>query len=260
MMQAYKLRLIDVKGRVWNLNDCRSPVRVRHGGWPTLTARATQHTVGLAGGGRRVVPGRGRITDGSGALTVGFYPEVGRDLREVRRRWIDGWAFDEPCQLQVVGAEREGKYTALVRLDEGREIDQPQTLNFATFFELAMPIVWDKSGWVSKRTRPGPDATITNNGMANAVVSIEWGSGGTVTMPSGATFTLPYTADRRIITLDRGLSFPVTDLNGTPDKAMQRRLWGRALDEQVKPGQTKTFKGPTGCVFRYELREIEPWR
>lgn len=266
MMQAFKLRLVDVNGRVWHLNDPNSPVRVRHGGWPGVSAKVTQQTIPLARGGRRVVPGRGRVADTSGTLTVGLYPGVGVDLRRVRRRWIDGWSFDEPCQLQVVGKEREGKYTLPLRLDGEREIPQPATINFDVFQELAMPVVVDRAVWASKRTRAGDNptqptvASITNTGVSTIGVSLEWGTGGRVTLPSGASFALPYTAQRRIITLDRSLSYPVTDLNGVEDKAMQERLWGVAMEETIKPKQTKVFTGPPGSVFRYELEVKEPWR
>lgn len=256
---AYDIHLIDVGGRVWELTNPASPVRVRYGGWPELSAAITQQTVGVAGGGVRLLPGGGMVSNGTGALTVGFYPDRGVNMLQLRREWVDGWAFDRYCTLNV-GRASEGIYSAQLRLDDSKTLPQPQTLNFDAYFEIATPVVWDRGVWSLAQARPGPRVEITNPGVANVVVAMEWQRGGTVTMPSGATFTVPTVTEPRVITLASGLSFPVTDLSGNPDETLRKQLWGRALDERVKPGQTKTFTGPTGCVWRYNVEVKEPWR
>lgn len=269
-----KIELYDVNGRVWNLNDPTSQVRIVRGGMPTLEAKLIPHKV--AG---RVQPGSGIPQSQQATMRVGFYPGP-EDLGTLKRRFRAGWAHDRECTLRVSG----GTMTPLeahLRLPDDGAIASPQVLSPRQVFEvMEVPMWWEDGVWWSKRfiaaTKDLPKKKInikdqlvnntaygfdlTNYGCvplkigvkshANGV-AIEWPSGMVLQADTnlvGAamreieepyigreTEIYPYT-----LWLDRKKGLSIVDVQGRPMLKMQRAWWSSASlgIEYVMPGET----------------------
>ena len=246
-----EVQLFDVNGRVWLLNDPASAVRVRKGGWPELSAKMSAT---MRDG--EPVRGRSRPTPGTATMTVGFYPGHG-DLGKQRRLFRAGWANDEYCTLQV---RRPGGVwvQARVRLPDdsvlpGREVATPDV-----FDTLAVPLAWDDGVWWARVVENGPTVVVRNTGLTPVVPSVSWDAGGRLGLPSGMSLTLPTVADGRVLSLNRRRAFPVTDRGGVPDRELQRRLWGKIVEEKIMPGSEGRFTLPPGARLMWDMGVSEP--
>ena len=246
-----EVQLFDVNGRMWELNNPRSAVRVVKGGWPELSAKmaATMRD-------GEPVKGRSRPVPGAATMTVGFYPGH-YDLGEKRRLFRAGWANDEYCTAQV---RRPGGvwHQARVRLPDdaalpGREVATPDI-----FDTLAVPLAWDDGVWWVRVVDEGTTVVVRNDGLTPVVPSVRWDAGGRLGFPSGMSVTLPTVAGGRVLSLNRRRGFPVTDRDGVPDRDMQRRLWGKIVEEKIMPGETGRFTLPPGATLVWDMGVSEP--
>lgn len=113
--------------------------------------------------------------------------------------------------------------------------------------------------WGPKQTATGT-TTITNTGEVIVRTAIRWeGDGGTVTMPSGARFTLPPTPTERILQLSDDESCVVTYPNGLEDRTLWRQMEGAVMPEPIIPTDHATMTVPDGATLEWHLGYSHPW-
>lgn len=113
--------------------------------------------------------------------------------------------------------------------------------------------------WGPTQTATGT-TTITNTGEVIIRTAIRWkGDGGTVTMPSGARFTLPPTTTERILQLSDDESCVITHPNGTPDRHLWEQMEGEVMPEPITPNDTATITVPPGATLEWHLGYTHPW-
>lgn len=250
-MRNAEITLVDITGRQWDLNTCSEPVRIVRGGLPELYGRAETRMVG----GRAV--STGRALPGGGTLTVGFYPTAGVDLNQVRAEFRAGWSNTEYCHLTVTtGVET----TARIRLADDVALPPRAELTPNIFDTLDVTVAWDDGVWLVPQAEEGPKATVVNAGVVDVRPGIYWQRGGTVTLYSGYTFTLPTVPEPRVLWLDRERGFPVEDMGGERDSELTSRLWGAVREECVPAGQQRTLTVPEGAHVAWNEGVSEPWR
>lgn len=245
------IELFDVNGRVWDLNNPESPVRIVRGGLGEFHAKAVA-TV-RAG---EVVRGGSKLTSFITSLTVGFYPGHGVNLGEQRRMFRAGWANDDYCQLRVT-PHNWLPVTARLRLPDDTGLPPRDVLTPSIYDTLQVPVYWEDGCWLAQMAGKGR-TEVVNTGVSRVKVWIVWQTGGTVTLPSGKRFTLPTVPEKRRILLDRAKGFPVTDIEGNPDRSLTRELWGRVVEERVMPRTSGVFTPPPGGVVEWEIGVPEP--
>lgn len=246
-----RIELFDVNGRAWRLNHPDSPVRIVKGGLGDFHTRAVATT--RAG---EVVRGGSKVTPMSTSLTVGFYPDHGVNLGRVRREFRAGWANDDYCHLRVIHGNNL-PVTARLRLPDDTGLPPREVLTPGIYDTLQVPVYWEDGCWLTQLSGNGR-TEVFNNGVSRVHVSIVWQTGGTVTLPSKKRFTLPTVPEKRRILLNRAKGFPVTDMNGEPDRTLTREIWGRAVEERIMPGTSGVFTPPTGGVVEWEIGVAEP--
>ena len=251
MHRNVEIELFDVNGRMWELNNPHSPVRVVKGGWPALSVKMT----GTMRDGEPV-RGRSRAVPGSGTLTVGFYPGHG-DLGETRRMFRAGWSHDEYCVLQE---RRRGGvwHQARLRLPDDGALPVRSVATPGIFDTLAVPVGWDDGVWWVRMVEDGPTVVVRNDGLVPIRPRVRWRSGGRLVLPSDMSVTLPSVPGVRELWLNRARAFPVTDVDGVPDRAVQGRLWGKIVEEKIMPGAEGRFTLPAGASLVWDVGVGEP--
>lgn len=99
--------------------------------------------------------------------------------------------------------------------------------------------------------------TVTNMGDVPIWPTVEWeGSGGSVKLPSGASFTLPAVHGPHMLSLARHMSGKVTSARGfEPDVTKQIG----AVGEQVPVGQQRVYEIPAGAKLHWREGVLDPW-
>lgn len=115
--------------------------------------------------------------------------------------------------------------------------------------------------WLESRSGSGDLVTVTNSGDTFVWPKIWWqGSGGEVAMPSGATFTLPSTAEPRTLMLNPDESAAVIDEHDQLDDILWRVIRGDVFGEGVPVGEERTYGLPSGAELAWDLGHYDPWR
>ncbi|WP_157108908.1 hypothetical protein [Corynebacterium aquilae] len=207
-------------------------------------------------------PGRIRtgltINESGGTLRVLLKAASAEDLDPLYRRWRQGWSAKQAGLLSMGGSSL-GRLTARVYLLD--PMPSPG-LNPQRLRAMRVEVTWvnDDGVWWTDEIRGTGQVTVTNVGDVTVKPKIRWsGSGGQVTVPSGATFTLPPTQHARILDFDNKKSYQVTDERGVLDKP----LWGR-LGEVVKPEVVpvlgrREYRLPPGAELVWQLGVLDPW-
>lgn len=188
-------------------------------------------------------PGRAGVIPGArkaGAIstTVSFllHDDGPVDLETL---WLDfrrGWSASRPSWIRV------GGWSLRVFLDG--MIAGPQVFPGAvSSVTVDVPIFAPDGVFFSGMFTATGDVVVTNYGDVPVWPDLHWkGSGGTVTTPSGATFTLPATGTSRSINLD----------------PLELRLEG-ALGECVMPGKSGRWILPDGASLSWRTAVLDPW-
>lgn len=113
--------------------------------------------------------------------------------------------------------------------------------------------------WLPKRTGDR-EVWVSNTGDVPVWPSITWfSSGGEVTLPSGASFNLPFIdQDQLRVSLDRAAVGVVTTLEGTPRPQITSQMFD-VVAEQVPPGTTRRFLLPQGATLEWQIGVFDPW-
>ena len=189
-----------------------------------------------------VVPGVRRF----GALTAtpSFYlhADDAESMQQLWRNFRRGWSADVASSLVVDAGHPAGVCAFDLFLD--KPIPGPSVVPEARLSMVVQVPVFCPSGlaWSEVLTGTG-SVTVTNFGDVPVWPKIRWvGSGGVVTCPSGATFTLPSSGTPREVVLD----------------PMLNRMDG-VLCENVPPGRSGTWVLPTGATLQWRLGVADPW-
>lgn len=115
--------------------------------------------------------------------------------------------------------------------------------------------------WEQRMFRRGPKVLVSNFGELPVWPEIVWqGAGGTVTLPSGAVFTLPPVAGRRRLCLDPAATGAVFDKDGKFDRSTWLGFDGAVFGEQTPPGGTAVYEIPAGAELVWNIYRRNPWK
>lgn len=111
--------------------------------------------------------------------------------------------------------------------------------------------------WSRELSADSKLVTVTNLGDVPIWPEIVWsGDGGKVTLPSGASFTLPRVTGRHVLPLARSKSGKVSGPRGF-DRGLTNQI--NAVGEQVPVGEQRTYKIPDGAELHWREGVLDPW-
>lgn len=194
--------------------------------------------------GHGVLPGRRRYGAIQAEIPFYLHANNGEEMAVIYKEFRAGWhLYDDPraipCQLSADADRPGGPYTLDLYLD--RHIPGPTVdMRHRTSTELTLA-VFGPTGLYRSATATGTGTvTIDNGGDGEIYPRIKTPGGGTVTAPSGATFTLP---DEPII------------INTHPQTLRTPGI----LPESVAPGGSATWELSPGVELQWELLVGDPW-
>lgn len=238
--------LITALGDKWRLSgtDRDSEVLSPYGSLVELRANASRSDLPVPGG-AGVLPGVRRFGPISTELEFYLKARDGEDLEDVHRRLRQGWAAatpDNPCVIIIESDNPLSPLTFELVVD-GVLPGVPVDMRRRSAESLMVPVVCFDGVAKSSVMAGTGEVTVTNHGDVSVWPKIRYkGTGGVVTNPSGAKFTLPRAAQETII-----------DLN-----PQTLRLDG-AFPESVPPGGTGAWVLPAGAQLEWTLGVADPW-
>lgn len=149
-----------------------------------------------------------------------------------------------------------------VRLNGAIEAPEQDPHVVDYIFEMVIPVISDSGLWYSDMIVNKTSVDVVNWGEFDIFPDITWrGKGGTVTLPSGATFTLPDAPlnKKRTMSLNASKSLVVRDENGDIDEGIWKKVWG-VIPEGVAPGNKGTYKIPSTASISYSVGVCDPWQ
>lgn len=258
----YRIKYISPEGKEWGLStESHQGVFLIEGGLDGLVGSSGDSvTTSTLLTGQRF---HGVHTEPmTGSLTCQIAPLSGDKVSDVMRRFRGAWSRHVPGTL-IIEDDDLGIFRANVRLSESIAAPFKQPDDNSSI-ECVIPLIADEGVWLfrhdSKTDKDGV-VKVKNWGDTQLTVRISWkGSGGQVTLPSGATFTLPETSEERILWLDNNKSLMVTDVDEKIDRELWKTVSYQALAETVPMGEEKVFKIPDGAVLIWDVATFDPWR
>lgn len=167
-------------------------------------------------------------------------------------------AFHHRKQGQLAVATRWG--TARLRVRRDGLIPDPKEVNGKTkTIELRIPVIADDGVWMLGPYSETGIAEVSNNGDTTVYVELQWsGTGGQVTLPSGAQLNLPSSPEPRKVLLNPWDACAVVNDKGSIDHS----LWNRidTIPEGIPPEETATFRLPAGVTAVWQVGILDPWR
>lgn len=123
---------------------------------------------------------------------------------------------------------------------------------------VAVRLVNDAGVGLVSMAQSGPSVTVTNWGDVPVSTEIDWdGVSGPVTLPSGASFALPYVSERHTLRLDRRHAGEVYDTEGRYVPGLTEQIG--AVAELVPVGGEHTYRIPGAAVLRWSVGVLDPW-
>lgn len=257
-MGRYAASMVDWRGELWDFT-ADWVAGIKSGGIDGLTGSLSDVAVTPLGVGGQVVvsqepaPIQGSLTfhcRGEGDRDAGqVYADLRRAFSPLRGR---------ESTLRVVSPTGE----ADLRVRRGGAMSDPvEDPSWSDMvLSVQVPVVADEGVWWLPPVVLFGEAPVVNSGDVPVFVTVGWsGAGGQVTMPSGATFTLPPVQETRYLHLSRRRSLSVTDGGGVRDDVLWRQLRGLA-PEVVPVGAQRTFRVPDGAWVEYRLGVLDPWQ
>lgn len=214
-----------------------------------LTGAVEDFPLRLVGRSGQVVnPGDSQVQPIEGGFTVvakspsvlkEFRGALSRSKQGVLRLRLDGGVFDLPARVG--------------------EVPPAPGLKPRRGTRLGVRFIGDGGVWLQPYTHTG-NVIVTNSGDVAIWVKIRWqGAGGVVTMPSGATFTLPTVTSPKTLWLDPGESNLITNDDDTIDETLWKQLRSQVFPESIKPGESKTITTPATATVLWEVGYFDPW-
>ncbi|WP_278721113.1 hypothetical protein [Corynebacterium matruchotii] len=166
-------------------------------------------------------------------------------------------AFSHYRLGQLAVATPRGVARLRCRLD-GTISDPTEVHSRSSGLELRIPLVADEGVWkVGPYTGAGK-INVSNFGDATTYLEITWQGGGPITLPSGATLTLPATSERRRLLLNPADSCAIIDDAGAVDHTLWQQI--PYLPEGVPAGGQRTYQLPAGATATWHVSTLDPWR
>ena len=166
-------------------------------------------------------------------------------------------AFSHYRLGQLAVATPRGVARLRCRLD-GTISDPTEVHSRSSGLELRIPLVADEGVWkVGPYTGAGK-INVSNFGDATTYLEITWQGGGPITLPSGATLTLPATSERRRLLLNPADSCAIIDDAGAVDHTLWQQI--PYLPEGVPAGRQRTYQLPAGATATWHVSTLDPWR
>ena len=194
----------------------------------------------------------------TGVLTTTIVPTEDTTIAQLLARWRTDWSRTTPGTLTI--AAPTGVLTTKVRL--AAAIDPPKKQpNKAKTLSITTQITADSGLWKTQPTTHHGTATIHNPGDVITWPTIAWTQSDTLTLPSGATITLPEATTQKILSLNPIDSRIVTNTDGTPDQETWQKVAPGLIPEGIPPGQYRTFKvTKTTTSITCSCFFLDPWR
>lgn len=166
-------------------------------------------------------------------------------------------AFSHYRLGQLAVATPRGVARLRCRLD-GTISDPTEVHSRSSGLELRIPLVADEGVWkVGPYTGAGK-INVSNFGDVTTYLEITWQGGGPITLPSGATLTLPATSERRRLLLNPADSCAIIDDAGAVDHTLWQQI--PYLPEGVPAGGQRTYQLPAGATATWHVSTLDPWR
>lgn len=187
---------------------------------------------------------RGRRRYGAMAETLEFYLHAndGESMEEVYKGFRQGWSMDAPSVMAVTADHERGTFYLDLWLEQhipGVTVDMRRRTS------TVLPVqVFNPDGLFRSELFTGTGlVTVTNWGDTVLYPKIRHsGSGGQVTNPSGATWILPPVQTETVTSLD-------------PEEL---RVVG-IFPEGVEPGESQSWKLPSGASLEWSVPVADPW-
>lgn len=175
------------------------------------------------------------------------------------RKWRRAWSPRDYATLRI---DDPDSWDAWLPLKLSEVIPDLPDIDPEGFEEFTQAVVSHPRHPYWRRTHvfQTPECVVANAGDHEGWVSVQWLRGGTVTMPSGATLTLPSVAEWRTIHLDPFESCDVVDAAGKRDVGLWRQLRNKVYPEPVPVGESRTFRIPQGAKLIFDERVDDPCR
>lgn len=245
----YELDLVSPTGETFNLiaDGEPGPIGVEAGTVEGLTGSFEDHPVQAVGVPGQIIDFRDRvITPMTGSL--GVVVQSSEDWHDFRRAWST-WEYSW-LVLSIGGA----RYRLAVRL--------PAAFKFPAAIpkcgdRVKVDVIADSPGvWTVPLSGEGT-VTVTNYGDVPIWPEIVWeGAGGDVTLPSGASFTLPAVKEEHRVPLARSNSGRI--FRGDEYDRILTRKAG-VVGESVPRGEERDFTVPPGARLVWEIGVFDPF-
>lgn len=259
MADRYELTWISPSGQEWELTSLDWVAGIRAGGIEGLVGEPTDVAVSTPGE-------AGQVLDSQ------EYPAMRGTLRFAVRGDGEKSADDVWAELRqsfrhkqygtlILRGSAYGNLSAATR--RGGVIPPPlvDPASEEVILDVDVPVISDEGCWWTDTLTGTGTVTVSNSGDVPVYVKIRWsGSGGVVTLPSGATFTLPATPIPRILHLSSAQSLVVLTDSGVVDPILWKQVRGVALPELVPAEESRTFQLPSGATLEWQLGVMDPWQ
>ena len=257
-MNRYAVAMSDWRGEWWDFTGKWS-AGIKSGGVTGLVGSVEDSTASPVGFPGHIVTGQ-LVGPMRGALTFHCRAHGPLDAGQVQADLRGSFSALKSRQNTLVLSSPIGPVHTRVRLEGGHHPVAQDPSWGDVVLDVEIPVVADEGVWWSEVNLDTSIITVTNWGDVFLWVDIMWeGSGGVVTLPSGATFTLPPTTETRTLSLSRAKSLAVKDIEGNLDPVLHRQLRG-VPPEGVPVGESRTFTVPAGARVLYKVGVFDPWR
>ncbi|WP_235696714.1 hypothetical protein [Corynebacterium diphtheriae] len=253
-----QIMLLTPSGVEWNLTEKKDRgVFLREGGISGLVGTPSplvSQAVGAVGQ-RFFGAEHGPL---EGTLSLNIYDTSG-DCAAVFDEFVGSFSTHTPAVLRVSSKLRGPRFGEL-RL--AAEIESPACEPAeVSELDVDVSVVIDDGAWWSNWVHGNNNVTVTNSGDVPVSPKIRWkGAGGKVTLPSGATFTLPAVSHPRNLLLGIDQSLAVVDDQEVLDRETWLKVRDQALPEDIPPGASRVFSVPEGADLLWRLGFLSMWR
>lgn len=256
----YEIDYVSFDGHVWPLHGQgrKHGVIVLEDGVSGLVGEASDSVVEPVGRAGQLFDGI-EVKAVEGELKCVLVPR-GETVGELFSRWRAAWSRRKYGVLRVRQRSLGTSVWSLrVRLQEIMDLPEVDPHGM-TPCEVSVRVIGDGGVWLSDVLRAAGRVTLTNFGDVPVWPSVSWkGAGGQVVLPSGAAFTLPMTAEKRVVRLDNAESLVVEDVNGVEDRDLWHKVAAVALPEPVMPDRKAEFTVPAGAELTWQVGTLDPF-
>lgn len=256
--EVKQITLLTPSGVEWNLTEKKDRgVFLREGGISGLVGAPSplvSQAVGAVGQ-RFFGAEQGPL---EGTLSLSIYDESG-GCAKIFDQFMGVLSTHTPAILKVSSKLRGARFGS-VRLaaEIGPPACDPAEVSSV---DVEASVVIDDGAWWSNWVHGNNNVTVTNSGDVPVSPKIRWkGAGGKVTLPSGATFTLPAVSQPRNLLLGIDQSLAVVDDQEVLDRETWLKVRGQALPEDIPPGASRVFSVPDGAELLWRLGFLSMWR